>query len=109
MELQPVLRPRVATLAAKDLWEEEQGMIPPERRAYLEVVSWGRRPLLAPQQRSRVMPPRRPKGAQGGRMALDWCVDLALMLVIVGALLHPVWMVLPVLCLALLAAGVLSL
>lgn len=28
MVLQPVLRPRVATLAAKDLWEEEQGVIP---------------------------------------------------------------------------------
>ncbi|CAH0353045.1 hypothetical protein AQB9606_03034 [Aquabacterium sp. CECT 9606] len=89
MELQPVLRPRVAALAAKDLWEDEQGIIPAERRAYLEVVSWGYRPraevLRAPQERSGGA-----RRAQAGRIDLDWCLDFGLMLcTVVGILTWP--------------------
>lgn len=83
-----MLRPRVAALAAKDLWEEEQGVIPPERRAYLEVVSWGHRP--------RVDHVRAPTGisqgtrrAQAGFISREWCVDLALVLAIMGILVFP--------------------
>ncbi|MBA4108517.1 MAG: hypothetical protein C0487_02855 [Leptothrix sp. (in: Bacteria)] len=89
MELQPVLRPRVAALAAKDLWDEEQGIIPPERRAYLEVVSWGCRPkaeiVRVPQERGGGA-----RRAQTGRISLDWCLDFALMLcTVVGILTWP--------------------
>lgn len=73
-----MLRPRVAALAAKDLWEEEQGMIPPERRAYLEVVSWGQRPRLT-QQQSRVVSRQMSRRAQAGRIDLDWLLDFGLM------------------------------
>lgn len=104
-----MLRPRVAALAAKDLWDEEQGMIPPERRAYLELVSWGCRPSLRPPLSRMHSARRSPRSAQGGRIALDWCVDFALMLVMVVGMLQPMWLVWPGVCLLLLWAGVLDL
>ena len=72
-----MLRPRVAALAAKDLSEEEHGMIPPERRAYLEVVSWGYHPRVTHLQ----VPVGISQGtrrAQTGFISREWCVDLAL-------------------------------
>ena len=88
MELQPVLRPRVATLAAKDLWEEEQGVIPPERRADIEVYSWGHHTRIE-HVRSPVGLSQGTRRAQAGFISREWCVDLALVLAVVGVLVFP--------------------
>lgn len=87
MELQPVLRPRVARLAAKELWEEEQGVIPPERRADIEVYSWGRR--LGNRGQTVGNNTARPMRTQAGRLLFDWGVDLLLTVVIGGVLVFP--------------------
>lgn len=40
VELEPLLRPRVAGLVAEELWRDERGHIPPEEWAELEVNAW---------------------------------------------------------------------
>lgn len=40
VELEPLLRPRVAGLVAEELWRDVRGHIPPEEWAELEVKAW---------------------------------------------------------------------
>ncbi len=94
VELQPLMPPRVATLAANGLWQEEHDFTPPDQRADIEVASWS-----APRAQSGGVLGKR----QGFRRRWvvwlfgEWRAEVAIMLFIVGMMLTPweaLWQVL---------------
>lgn len=86
VELQPLMPPRAATLAANGLWQEEHDLTPPDRRADIEVASWSASSVGGHQAMS----------TSGRWMRAwitwlfgEWRAEVAIMLFIVGTMVAP--------------------